>query len=174
MGNKINSLESWFNLIKNSILSRDKKDWAEIPNVGMFENMQFEVQGLDLDSKEITVKIKFDNWAEPESGKLMRDLADLIEPNFNLAMRLVDDPEHHYYSKFPQLHVHWDNDANNYESRITIDKGESDDVWVHSGHESFICKPVLGEVLHCLFAQVKKKQKESGKEFPNMPCENRK
>lgn len=112
-------LLDWLNLVKDS-MDTNKENWTEIPNVGMFKNLDFHVGDVDLDSKEITVKIKYDTWSEPQSGKFMRDLAELIGPNFNLAMRLIDDPTHHYYSKFPELHVHWDNDSNNYESRITI------------------------------------------------------
>lgn len=47
-------------------------------------------------------------------------------------------------------------------------------VWIHpSGHETITCKPNIEEVLYCLFDQIKKKQKDSGKEFDKLPCERK-
>jgi len=166
-------LLSWMNLVKDT-MDTNKESWTEIPNVGMFKNLGFHVGDVDLDNNDITIKLKYDNWSEPQSGKFMRDLAELIEPNFNLAMRLIDDPTHHYYSQYPQLRISWDNNLNNYESIITIEKGKSDAVWViPSGHETITCKPDIQEVLYCLLDQIKKKQKDSGKEFDKLPCEQK-
>lgn len=165
-------IEEWITRYANE--SKTKDGDVEIPNFGIFKNMKFNVDDIDPEKPEFVIRVSFDEYRLPESGMFIRELCNMAKINYALECYLDDDPTHQYFSKFPRFYIHWDNDGNNHDSRIMVENSDSDNVWVHTtNHQTIVCKKDLNEVLICLYSEIKKAQKESGKEFPNFPCEHK-
>ena len=164
------ALNSWAKLIIKEN-SETKDEWTDIPNIGKFKNLKIVSEPSELDD-EISITLKYEKWEESTTGKLIRGLVELIEMNFGLDQYLLDDPEHHHYSKHPELYI-YPGGKDNQNDTIIISESSTYDTVSVSGPKNidYVCKKDYDGIIACIYTVIEKYRNNSNKEYPPMPCE---